>query len=141
METIDFDSSPVITLKKDHHGIFSEKYRPTNLKEFIGNLELKEKINEYIEKNDIPHLLFYGPPGSGKTSASKLIANSIRCDSLYINASDEHGLDDVRNKIKSFAENSGFISPSNKFLLTSKITNQKDYSLYNMKEDKENKII
>ena len=108
METIDFDSSPVITLKKDHHGIFSEKYRPTNLKEFIGNLELKEKINEYIEKNDIPHLLFYGPPGSGKTSASKLIANSIRCDSLYINASDENGIDDVRNKIKSFAENSGF---------------------------------
>ena len=92
----------------EHHGIWNEKYRPTTLDSYIGNEHLKSKVSIFIETNDPPHLLFYGRSGTGKTTLSKIIANSIECDYLYINASDENSVDVVRDKIKGFASTLGF---------------------------------
>lgn len=90
------------------HTIWAEKYRPTKLSEYVGNETLKAKVKQYIETNDIPHLLLYGSAGTGKTTLAKLITSSIKCDTLYINASDENGIDTIRVKIKNFACNLGF---------------------------------
>ena len=92
----------------EHHGIWNEKYRPTSLDSYIGNEHLKSKVSIFIETNDPPHLLFYGRSGTGKTTLAKIIANSIECDYLYINASDENSVDVVRDKIKGFASTLGF---------------------------------
>jgi replication factor C small subunit len=90
------------------HTIWIEKYRPSTLDGYIGNDVLKEKLQQYIADKDIPHLLFYGPAGTGKTTAAKILINNIPCDALCINASDERGIDTVRDKIKSFASTIGF---------------------------------
>ena len=90
------------------HTIWAEKYRPTSLDTYIGNDHLKSKVEIYLKSGDIPHLLLYGPAGTGKTTLAKILANSIECDYLYINASDEGGVDKVRNKIKTFTSTIGF---------------------------------
>ena len=91
-----------------NHSIWAEKYRPSKLDDYVGNETLKTKVKQYIDTNDIPHLLLYGSAGTGKTTLAKLITSSIRCDMLYINASDENGIDTIRVKIKNFACNIGF---------------------------------
>lgn len=96
------------TVKQVNNSLWVEKYRPQNLEDYVGNSHLKEKINEYIEKNDIPHLLFFGKAGTGKTTLAKLIVNSIDCDYLLINASDERNIDTIRDKVKGFASSVGF---------------------------------
>lgn len=90
------------------HTIWAEKYRPTKLEDYVGNETLKAKVKQYINTNDIPHLLLYGSAGTGKTTLAKLITSSIKCDMLYLNASDENGIDTIRVKIKNFACNIGF---------------------------------
>lgn len=97
------------TENKDH-GLWVEKYRPTQISEYIGNDDFKQTIEKSLEQNSINHLLLYGPAGSGKTTAAKMLVNSIECDSIYINASDERKIDDVRTKIKGFAASVGFKS-------------------------------
>ena len=93
--------------KKDN-SLWVEAYRPSKLEDYVGNDHLKEKIKDYIESGDIPHLLFFGKAGTGKTTLAKLIVNSISCDHLLINASDENNVDTVRNKVKGFASTVGF---------------------------------
>lgn len=88
--------------------LWIEKYRPNTLENYIGNDALKAKLADYISKQDIPHLLFYGTAGTGKTTAAKILLKNIECDSLSINASDERGIDVIREKIKNFASTSGF---------------------------------
>ena len=92
----------------NNHTIWCERHRPSKLEDYVGNDTLKAKVKQYIETNDIPHLLLYGSAGTGKTTLAKLITNSIKCDMLYINASDENGIDTIRVKIKNFACNIGF---------------------------------
>jgi replication-associated recombination protein RarA len=70
--------------------LWVENYRSQTLDQYIGNDGLKSTIDNWIKKNDIPHLLLYGKPGTGKTTLAKLIVNNIDCDYLYINASDEN---------------------------------------------------
>lgn len=94
--------------KQKNHSLWVEKYRPITLSTFIGNDKIKEKFESYIENNDIPNILLFGSAGVGKTSAAKLLVNNIKCDYLYINASDENSVDDVRTKLKSFAQTVGF---------------------------------
>ena len=74
------------------HGLLVEKYRPTNLNNYVGNESIKKSISNYIGQNDIQNLIFYGPAGTGKTTLAKLIVKNIDCDHLYINASDERGI-------------------------------------------------
>lgn len=91
-----------------NNSLWVERYRPTKLDNYIGNEHLKEKIATYIETGDIPHLLLYGRAGTGKTTLAKLIVKSIDCDYMLINASDENGVDTIRDKIKTFASSMGF---------------------------------
>lgn len=88
--------------------LWVEKYRPKKLEDYVGNDHLKQKIRDYIESGDVPHLLLYGKAGTGKTTLAKLIVNSINCDFMILNASDENNVDTVRNKVKSFASTIGF---------------------------------
>ena len=90
------------------HSLWVEKYRPTDLSTYIGNEHLREKVGVYLESGDVPHLLLYGRAGTGKTTLAKIITKNIDCDYLYVNASDENKIDDVRNKIKTFAASVGF---------------------------------
>lgn len=90
------------------NSLWTEKYRPTHLKDYVGNETLKETIQRYIDQDDIPHLLFYARAGTGKTTLGKIITNSIDCDVLYINASDENNVETIRTKIKSFVSSVGF---------------------------------
>ena len=92
------------------HSLWVEKYRPNTLTTYVGNEHLKEKVKRYIDSEDVPHLLLYGKAGTGKTTLAKIVVNNIDCDYMYINASDENKVDDVRNKIKTFASSVGFKS-------------------------------
>ena len=90
------------------HGLLVEKYRPTNLDNYVGNESIKKSISSYIGQNDIQNLIFYGPAGTGKTTLAKLIVKNIECDHLYINASDERGIETIRDKVSGFASTMSF---------------------------------
>jgi DNA polymerase III delta prime subunit len=90
------------------HTLWTEKYRPQKLEDYIGNDQLKTKVSGYLESGDIPHLLLYGKAGTGKTTLAKLIVSSIDCDYMIINASDENNVETVRTKVKNFASSMGF---------------------------------
>jgi DNA polymerase III delta prime subunit len=95
-------------MNNNEHTLWVEKYRPNKLEDYVGNEHLKSKVEGYLESGDIPHLLLYGKAGTGKTTLAKLIVNSVDCDYMIINASDENNVDTVRNKVKSFASTIGF---------------------------------
>ena len=90
------------------HTLWIEKYRSQTLEQYIGNDAVKARIADCIASNDIPHFLFAGTAGTGKTTLAKLIVKNIKCDYLYINASDENGIDMIREKVKGFASTSTF---------------------------------
>ena len=90
------------------HSLWVEKYRPLELENYIGNEHLKSKVKVYLESGDMPHLLLFGRAGTGKTTLAKMLVNSIDCDYLYINASDENNVETVRTKVKNFASTIGF---------------------------------
>ena len=94
--------------EKVNNSLWVEKYRPKKLEEYVGNDHLKQKVSDYLSSGDVPHLLFFGKAGTGKTTLAKLIVNSINCDHIIINASDENNVDTVRNKVKGFASTVGF---------------------------------
>jgi replication factor C small subunit len=75
------------------NSLWVEKHRPDSLNGFVGNTYILEKVKNYIKNNDVPHLLFYGKAGTGKTSLSKIITENIDCDVLEINASDLSDID------------------------------------------------
>ena len=88
--------------------LWVEKYRPQSLEEYVGNEMIKNKISDYLSQGSIQNLLLHGVAGTGKTTLAKLIANNLNCDLLYINASDERGIDTIRDKIIPFASSMGF---------------------------------
>jgi replication factor C small subunit len=88
--------------------LWVESFRPDTLEGYIGNEHIIEKVKIFIENGDVPHLLFYGPAGTGKTTLAKIIAGSVDADIMYINASDENSVDAVRDKIKRYASTVGF---------------------------------
>lgn len=83
--------------------LLNEKYRPDNLDNYVGNANLKSTLAKQLSQNDIQNYLFYGPAGTGKTTLAKLIISNLECDSLYINASDERGIETIRDKVTGFA--------------------------------------
>jgi DNA polymerase III delta prime subunit len=85
-----------------------EKYRPTTLEHYVGNENIKEVIQKYLNQNDIQNFIFYGGAGTGKTTLAKLIVKNLDCDFLYLNASDENGIDTIRDKVKGFASTASF---------------------------------
>lgn len=90
------------------HGILNEKYRPKTLDKYVGNGTLKEFISKCISENEIPHMLFYGDAGTGKTTLAKLIVENLDCEYIYINSSDERGIDTIRDKVSRFASSASF---------------------------------
>ena len=103
----DVPSNPM-SLKKADSLPWVEKYRPSSLDELIAHEEIINILNKLIESNKLPHLLFHGPPGTGKTStiiacAKKLYGPSYQSMTLELNASDDRGIDVVREQIKEFA--------------------------------------
>jgi len=93
---------------KKNHSLWVEKYRPATLDRFIGSESVKETFLQFIKKDDIPHILLFGPAGTGKTSLAKLLTRGINCDVMYMNASDQSRIEDVRVKIKNYACSAGF---------------------------------
>lgn len=90
------------------NALWTEKYRPLDFSEIKGQKEIVKRVKAFVEQENLPHLLFTGPAGVGKTSlalviAKKLFKDSWRQNFLDLNASDERGIDVVRNKVKDFA--------------------------------------
>ncbi|HPE64307.1 MAG TPA: replication factor C small subunit [Methanothrix sp.] len=85
-----------------------EKYRPTSLDDVVGQEEIVKRLKSYVRSRNVPHLLFSGPPGVGKTAAAismvrELFGEDWRANFIELNASDERGIDVVRHKVKDFA--------------------------------------
>jgi DNA polymerase III delta prime subunit len=90
------------------HTIFVEKYRPKTLDNYICDDQIREKIQEFITNQDIPHLGFFGLQGSGKSTLAKILVNNIDCDFIYLNATENRGMDDIKEKVGSFASTRSF---------------------------------
>lgn len=85
------------------HSLWTEKYRPTTVDELAADQEVKNFLVEVIYKQDIPNMLLHGKPGTGKNSIVNIILNNIKCSKLVINASEERGIDTIRDKVLAFA--------------------------------------
>ena len=88
--------------------IWTEKYRPSSFEEVKGQKEIVSKVKAFVSARNMPHLLFSGPAGVGKTTLSLVIAKQLFGDAwkqntLELNASDERGIDVIRVKVKDFA--------------------------------------
>eukprot|EP00742_Colponemidia_sp_Colp-10_P008278 GILJ01008952.1.p1 GENE.GILJ01008952.1~~GILJ01008952.1.p1 ORF type:complete len:334 (+),score=52.34 GILJ01008952.1:35-1036(+) len=99
-----------------------EKYRPSRLEDLNGHQDIISTITRFINENKLPHLLFYGPPGTGKTStilacARKMYGNNFNSMVLELNASDERGIDVVREEIKNFASTQQIFSTGIKLII------------------------
>ena len=93
---------------EESHTIWIEKYRPSRLADIVGQDEVVERLSSYVKSGNLPHLLFTGSAGVGKTTAAVTLAKEFYKDSFQMNfremnASDERGIDVVRNQIKQFA--------------------------------------
>jgi len=94
--------------QEKEHDLWTEAFRPNTLDGYIGNEALIGKANIWIQNGELPHLLFYGSAGTGKTTLAKILANAVDSQTMYINASDENSVDVVRDKISRFASSVGF---------------------------------
>ncbi len=114
-----------------------EKYRPKNVENIIAHNEIMNVLNKFIEKNNLPHLLFYGPPGTCKTTTARAIANKIYNELsttmvLELNASDERGINVVRDKIKEFACTQKIFNAGVKMIILDEVdamTNEAQFAL------------
>ncbi|KAG8977120.1 hypothetical protein FRB90_008911 [Tulasnella sp. 427] len=99
-----------------------EKYRPQSLDDVVSHDDITTTIQKFIDKNRLPHMLFYGPPGTGKTSTILAVARRIYGKDykkfiLELNASDDRGIDVVREQIKNFAETRTLFSKGFKLII------------------------
>lgn len=99
-----------------------EKYRPENLSEVHGQQGVVDTVRKFVEEGKLPHLLFYGPPGTGKTStiialAKEIYGKNYKNMVLELNASDDRGIDVVRDQIKNFASTMQIFSRGFKLII------------------------
>ena len=90
------------------YDIWIEKYRPRILNDIVGQDDIIERLNAYVKIKNVPHLIFSGPAGTGKTTSAlalsrELFGETWRQNFIELNASDERGINIIRGKIKNFA--------------------------------------
>jgi replication factor C small subunit len=90
------------------HTILVEKYRPKTLDTYLCDDTLRDKFQTFLTEQDIPHLGFFGLQGSGKSTLAKILVNNINCDYIYLNATENRGMDDIKEKVGSFASAASF---------------------------------
>ena len=94
----------------ENNQIWVDKFRPKTFAEIIGQDYFVKRIKAFIDSKNLPHLLFAGSPGTGKTTTALVVArelygkDGIRGNFLELNASDDRGIDVIRNQIKEFAK-------------------------------------
>jgi replication factor C small subunit len=98
--------------EQHEQAIWTEKYRPRKFSEIRGQKDVVARIKGFVERKNMPHVLFAGPAGVGKTTLSLVVARELygeewRHSFLELNASDERGIDVIRNKVKDFARTRG----------------------------------
>jgi replication factor C small subunit len=86
------------------NSLWIEKYRPVDLEQMAMQDNYRDDFNMAIRNKVIPNILLEGPPGSGKTTIARILLEKLDCESLMLNASDERGIDTIRNKIKNFVK-------------------------------------
>ena len=96
--------------KNETEFLWTEKYRPAKLDDIILPSELKSQLKAFVAKGELPNLMFAGGAGIGKTTVARALCNELNLDHIFINASEESGIDVLRNKIKSFASTVSFSS-------------------------------
>ena len=92
----------------EHSDVWTEKYRPKKFEEVVGQEEIIKRVKSLVNSMNIPHLLFAGPAGTGKSTLALIVVRQLfgeawRDNYLELNASDERGIDVVRQKVKDFA--------------------------------------
>jgi replication factor C small subunit len=95
-------------IKINEHSIWTEKYRPQDFNEIKGQEPIVQRVESFVKTGNMPHLLFSGPAGVGKTTLALVIVKQLFKDEwrenfLELNASDERGIDVIRQKVKDFA--------------------------------------
>ena len=96
-------------------GMWAEKYRPQNLDDMVNQTEIVSRLKNFVQDKNLPHLLFVGPAGTGKTTSILALARDLygpgyRNYILELNASDERGINVIRDKVKNFARTAAIAS-------------------------------
>ena len=102
--------------------IWTEKHRPANFEEVKGQKEIVKRIKALVETKNIPHMLFAGSPGTGKTTLALIVAkqlhkNNWRNNFLELNSSNDRGIDTIRNQVKDFAKTMAIEADAPKIIL------------------------
>jgi DNA polymerase III delta prime subunit len=90
--------------------LFVEKYRPKKIEDCILPKEVKKTMQDFVAKGQIPNMIFSGTAGTGKTTLARALCNELGADLLYVNASNESGIDSIRTKVVGFASIASFES-------------------------------